>query len=362
MNIWIFAFGVVLLALVLTDLIITTFAPVGSGKISGQLRHWVWQLFLTLSGHKGSRKILNYAGPVSVIIWLFGWLILIWLANTLMFISDPGSVIEESSMRSTTWQEKAYFTGYVLSTMGSGEFIPRGTGWQLYSAFISFRGYIVITIIVTYLYSVITNDIIRRKVSLRIYHSGSSAQEILLRYWNGQDFSRLKNEMTSLSEEILQIAQNHMAYPILHNFHSTRREESFELNVVALDEALTLLLFYKPGKVAPSLPELYELRSAITYYLQSLHNILIEPAEECPPPPDRSQLLENGLPLEGKPFEELQSPSIELRRRLLLSLLKNQGWSWELVSDPSKKDKIDEWLMHMRAQRNDPWPAPKDTN
>ncbi|EMR01585.1 isoprenoid biosynthesis enzyme family protein [Cesiribacter andamanensis] len=359
MNIWIFTAGLILLLLVLTDLIITTFAPVGSGKLAGYLRRGVWQLFLKLSGNKGSRKILNYAGPVSVVIWLFGWLLLIWLSNSLIFISDPGSVVESGTLRSTTWVEKTYFTGYVLSTMGSGEFIARGPGWQLYSAFISFSGYIVITIIITYLYSVVTNDITRRKVSIRIYHSGGSPQEILLRYWDGNDFSRLKNDLASLSEEIVEVAQNHMAYPILHNFHSTNREESLELNLASLDEALSILMLYKPEGVAPSLPELYELRSAITYYLQTLHNVLITPAEHVPPPPDLTPLLANELPLDGKPFEQLQSDKLKLRRKLLKSLLYNQGWKWEKLNETTKPDQIDDWLSRIRRKRSYRWPAPE---
>src|SRR5690606_11232923 len=106
-------------------------------------------------------------------------------------------------------------------------------------------------------------------------------------------------------------------------------------------------------------PELYELRSAITYYLQTLNNALITPAMDAPPAPDLTPLLANGLPLEGKPFEELQSDKLEIRRKLLKSLLYNQGWSWDKLSETTKPDEIDDWLGKIRRKRPYRWPVPE---
>lgn len=359
MSIWLFSLGVIILLLTAIDIVITTFAPTGSGMITGRLRRWIWSFFLWLTGNKGDNKLLNYAGPATVVIWLMGWLLLIWLGNALIFLSKPDSVIMAGNMSSTTWEEKFYFTGYTLSTLGSGEFIPHGTGWQLYSALISFSGFIFITIVLTYLYSVVTNDINRRKVSLKIYHIGSTPQEILLRFWNGQDFTSIQNDLSTLAEQILQVAQNHMAYPVMHNFHSTRREESLPLNLTALDEALTLLLLYKPKEVAPSLPELYDLRSAITFYLETLQNAFIKAADEDPPTPDLSPLLANKLPLHGKNYDTLREKNIKLRRRLLLGLLQSQGWTWQEVETNYNLDPLDQWLTTIRRQRLYAWPKPQ---
>ncbi len=356
MNIWLFALGATLLFVVAIDVVLTTFAPTGSGMITGRLRRWVWSLFLWISRKDGTSPLLNYAGPVTVLVWLMGWLLFIWLGNALIFTSFPGSVISSNNMRSADLEEILYFTGYTLSTYGNGEFIPYGTGWQLYSAFISFSGFIFITIALTYLYSVVTNDIDRRKVSLKIYHIGSTPQEILLRFWDGKGFSRLNKDLSNLSEQILQVAQNHMAYPVMHNFHSTKREESLPINLVCLDEALTLLLLYKPKEVSPSLPELYELRSAITYYLQTLQNAFIKAFDEDPPAPNLEPLLANKLPLHGKPFEQLLGDSLRLRRRLLRGALYSQGWSWNVIEDFRSKDLLDNWLTTMRNQRLYTWP------
>jgi hypothetical protein len=358
MNFLYFILGAVIILLVVTDLVLTTFAPTGSGIFTDKLRRWMWSLFLKISGRNGSSKILNYAGPLTVVAWLFGWLILLWLGNSLLFISDQESVVAASNLRNTTWQEKMYFTTYTLSTLGSGEFIPYKTHWQFYSGFISFSGFIIVTIAITYLYSVVTNDIKRRKVSLQIYHTGGTPQEILLRFWNGNGFDRLKDDLSTLAEQILEVAQNHKAYPVLHNFHSTHRPQSLVINIACLDEALTLLLLYKPKGVEPTLPKLYSLRSAITFYLQTLQNAFITPSEEEPPAPDMRALLANGLPLQGKPFDELTNDSLQLRRRLLCGLLLSQGWDWKIVEDYQSSDPLDNWLTTMRLQRKHVWPIP----
>ena len=79
-------------------------------------------------------------------------------------------------------------------------------------------------------------------------------------------------------------AQNHLAYPVLHNFHSHLRREALAINLTTLDEVLTILMLYIPDSVQPLKQEFYPLRFAIIDYLVTLHSAFISPSDSVPAP------------------------------------------------------------------------------
>jgi hypothetical protein len=252
MNYLVFTAGALIIALVLTDVFVTTLAPRGTGIITERLRGWIWRFFLYISGGNGTNKLLNYAGMFTILFLLLGWLCALWLGNALLYISDVNSVVNsiDNNIVATNL-EKVYFVGYVLSTMGLGDFAPNGQGWKIYTSIISFSGFIIITMAVTYLVPVLSAEMSKRQTSIYIHSLGTSPNDILLNAWNGKDFSRLSKHFNKISQYVMQQSQNHVAYPILHNFHSNYRREAIYINLSALDEALSILLIYMPEHIKP---------------------------------------------------------------------------------------------------------------
>jgi hypothetical protein len=77
----------------------------------------------------GRRKVLEIGGAVMVSI-LINWLLLIWLSASLLFISQPDSLMNVET-NSTTVVNKIFYTGYTLSTLGLGDMEPEGNFWDI---------------------------------------------------------------------------------------------------------------------------------------------------------------------------------------------------------------------------------------
>ena len=137
-------------------------------------------------------------------------------------------------------------------------------------------------------------------------------------------------------------AQNHVAYPVLHNFHSHLHREALAINLVVLDEALTILLLYGPDSLQPPKQEIYPLRFAITDYLATLRNAFIQPSSHPPGPFQLEQLKEYGIPLKQHNKDtDFKLDQIRYRRKVLLGMLENDGWHWDSIYVKSMYESFD---------------------
>ena len=328
MNYFVFFLGVTLLFITATDLINTSLSVRGAGFISKRLSKSIWNLLLIINKKMGRRKVLEIGGAVILVSILINWLLLIWISASLLFISCPDSLINVETNSPTTVVNKIFFTGYTLSTLGLGDIEPEGNFWDILTSTLSFTGLILISIAITYLIPVVSSEITKRKISVTINTLGGSVEEILLNYWNGKDFKELEQPFIPLIDSIILHAQNHKAYSVLHFFHSSDRKEAFVLNITNLDEALTVLLHNISKEQQPSYNVLIRLRKAISSYLVTLPATYITPGKKTPPIPILAALENKGIKIISGEMVDLEYEKLRTRRRLLLSLIKDDGWEW----------------------------------
>ncbi|WP_366186528.1 potassium channel family protein [Flavobacterium ovatum] len=333
MNYFVFFLGVLLLIITINDLINTSLSVRGAGFLTRRLSKFVWSLVLLISKKTQRKKILDLGGAIILVSILVNWILLIWISASLLFISYPDSLMNVETNTRTTIMNKIFFTGYTLSTLGLGDMEPAGPFWDVLTAILSFAGLILISIAITYLLPVVSAEIVKRRISVYINTLGTSVEDILMNYWNGKDFKELEQPFVSLTDSIILHAQNHKAYSVLHFFHSSDKKEAFVINLINLDEALTVLLHNVSAEQQPSLNVLLRLRKAITSYLITLPAAFIIPGIECPPVINLSGLENEGVKIINPDAAGLKYEKLTTRRRLLLSLLKDDGWDWaDLVS------------------------------
>ncbi|MCF8373467.1 MAG: potassium channel family protein [Bacteroidales bacterium] len=328
MNYFVFALGVILLLITATDLINTSLSVRGAGYITKRLSKTIWAVLLAIQKKTGSAKPLELGGAFILVAILINWLLLIWISASLLFISQPDSLMNVETNSPTTIIDKIFYTGYTLSTLGLGDIEPDGSFWDILTAILSFSGLILISIAITYLIPVVSAEIIKRRISVYITTLGCLVEDILMNHWNGKNFKELEQPFISLTGSIILHAQNHKAYSVLHFFHSSDKKEAFVLNLTNLDEVLTTLLHAIPEAQQPSFNVLMGLRRAITSYLVTLPEAFITPGVEDPPLPELAALETNGILLIPGETADLAYEKIKLRRRLLLSLIKDDGWEW----------------------------------
>ena len=344
MSIALMILGILITLVVLYDFVVTVFIMKGEGFITGFINLTMSRFFKTLVGHKGDNKLLDYLGLVIIIAMVSTWIILVWLGITLIYQVDPNAIIHNETKLPASFSEKFYFVGYTLSTLGPGDYSPRELHWQIITSFISFMGFVIITICITYIVPVINNVLEKNTLSLKIASLGESTIEILKNTYNGKNFTGLSDQLPSLANDIFKHSKNHLAYPILHYVHNSDKSENTILKLVSLDEAITFLMYHVPREKCPQELNLQQVRRALTSYLNSIKHV--KPSVSSPPLPDFnriSKILKLDLTnVKEAEIHEIYS-SLENRRKLLNGIIEDDGWKWDDLKGGKFKT---EWEIH----------------
>ncbi|MGF1591195.1 MAG: potassium channel family protein [Pleurocapsa sp.] len=297
--------------------------------MTSQITNGVWWMMKKLIRTK-RHYLLSLAGPLIQIVTVFVWVGLLWAGWVLMFSAEPTSVIytRTPDPQVSTLIDRIYFVAYTISTMGNGDLYPRRGSWEITASFMALSGMFLITMVVSFLLSVIGGVTSKQSLASQITGLGNSAEEFILNIWDGKGFPGLDLQLISITSQLGKLTQQQLAYPVLHRYHAASPQEDSAPAVVILDDALTILKYglQKPYRPAPSL--LKSARSTVHAYLKTLASASIYPAEHVPPAPDLTSLRQAGIPVVSD--EEFRRSLDDLihRRKLLLGLVERNSFKW----------------------------------
>ncbi len=328
------AAGVVVLAVTAFDVITTVFAV---GKGSGPLSRTLSTRVAGAARRAGMRQRgLAWVGPLLAALATPLWLGGLWLGWALVF-QPPGSVISSTTGKAAGSWETTYFAGYSVATLGNGEFQPSGPVWQALTVLASASGLIVITLGLAYLVALLPPAIASRTIAARIHALGHTPDQICLAAWDEHDLRGIDDDLRSLSTSIIEIAEQHLAYPLLRNFHSATRANAFAPSLAVLDEAVTIMQCAVPEHRRPSALTVAKTRTAVDRFL-ALAGRSDHARQADPPPPPRLEPLRGaGLPtVSDHEFRRGLTEQDDRRRAALRRLVEANGWSWEDVTPPDR--------------------------
>lgn len=322
--------GAALLLATAYDLVRTVFdVGQGGGPITGRASTLLWRGVLALRRRGISHRSVERLGIAVVLSVGATWLVAIWVGWTLVLNGEPLAVVETGTGRSASFWERAYFVVTSLFVLGPGEFQGGTTGWRFVIAASAVTGLLVVTLSITYLLPVIEAASDRRRLAGTIFALGGTPQEIVLSVWNGSNLSELHDHLTTLLPSLTSMGQRHLAYPVLHFFHSSTRRTAISPAIAALDEALAIIRYGLDATERES-SSFTATRQAIGEFLPTLQ--LFPVGDEEPPPPRLDRLRDCGLPVR-QADEFAKGLEAESRRRcLLLSTVREDGWEWRDVT------------------------------
>jgi hypothetical protein len=318
--------GIALVVFVVLDVLWTTLRLTGGGWMTIGLTSLLWRLTLRLTR---SHERLAFAGFAIIQLTVALWIGLNWVGWTLVLQMDPRAVVVGGGRAASFW-ERAYFAAATLITMSPDSYRPGTQGWRLTSTLAAANGFILVSLIITYLLPIVMAELERRRLAVYITALGRTPQEILLRAWNGKDFGRLPDHLVAMTLPLMEVGQGHLAYPVLHVVHSRTRETALAPSIAVLDEAITLLAGVVPDQ-RPDKVALYPLRQAIAEFLTTLAEGHLEPESRAPVGPRLDELREAGIATVSDEEFRRTVGSLDDRRRLLLGLVEQEGWRWEDV-------------------------------
>ena len=239
--------------------------------------------------------------------------------------------MEASTGRPASVVERVYFVGYTIFTLGLGDYKPAGPVYEIATALAAGSGFLLFGLALAYLVPVVSAATAKRQLAVCVWVLGKDPGDIIIRAWNGADSTALAPHLVSLIPMLAGLGESHLTYPVLHYFHSTKRSSSAAASVAALDEALTILECGLQQGCSLDVPSLGAAREAITEFLNTLAPALIYPAADSPPTPSLQPLRDLGLPAVEDDLFEASLSAVAERRRMLLALVRNEGWDWEAV-------------------------------
>jgi hypothetical protein len=331
MNLFILLLGVLITGTAMYDIIYTTFAPSGSSYISHNVTSFTWKLMLLISRRTGKRYLLKGAGVIIICFVLLAWIASIWVGVSLIFSSDPQAVLNLDTNTPADYSDRIYYSGYVLSTLGNGDFRAGSNEWQIFTAIVSFFGLMLITIAISYMVPVLSAVTDRRALSIQIASLGHSPEAILLNHWDGKSFKRLETNLLQLREKIALHGQLHLSYPILQYFQNNEKLTALMPNLIALDEALTILHYRVPEHNKPESYILEPMRLIVNSFFDSLAKTSSFKACTYVPAIRIDKLKDVKIDLII--LSEDQLNAIHKRRLFLNSILENCGWYWDEIYD-----------------------------
>ncbi len=216
--------GLVLLAI--ADIYLTVLYPRGGrGVVSVPLSRGIWQIFrLTASAiPKNRAQLLSYMGPTLLVATVAIWISLLILGFALIFWPALGNQIRmETGSTPTDFATAIYYSGYALTTLGTGEITPQTSTYRLLMVLEAVLGFSVLTMTLTYFSSVYSHLIERNTFALSIHHrtaKTADAAELLARigatgYFDGS----AREDISNMAQKLLKIIESHHSYPTLGYF------------------------------------------------------------------------------------------------------------------------------------------------
>jgi hypothetical protein len=324
-----FLLGVALLLLVLLDALWTTLAPLGAGPVTKGLARGLWSLALAVHRMTDrAHRLLSVVGPALLFLAFLWWVAGIWTGWTLVFASAEGTVHRAQTGEPADLPSLIYFVGFTLFTMGNGDYVPSTNGWEITTSVAALSGLFVVTLAITYLVPVVSAVTAKRKLAGHLDDLGRSPEAIVRTAWDGSGFSQFAQHLGQLTPEIEMHTQRHLAYPVVHYFHSTKRRTAAGPAMAAFAEALRLLEDGVASDVRPAPAVLTPARRALEGYLKTLRDGFITPDDEAPPLPALDVLSAAGIPVVSADDFEASTQRRSEDRRTLLALVRNTGWNW----------------------------------
>ncbi|THH39914.1 potassium channel family protein [Neolewinella litorea] len=320
MNGLLFLGGIGVIAITLTDFIYTTLSCNGSGYLSTALNRILGRLLAPRSD--GMR---NWSGVLHLVASLFMWIALLLVGGFLVFIADTDFVVRATTKVPANLSERAYFTGFVFSTLGLGDYAPGSPLGRHLTAVYSLLGFAVLTTAITYILSV-TNAVTKKKNLATFLSSlGESPSEMYAYFTAEPDGSLFSERVDDLVTQLNLHLNDHLSYPIVHYFHSDQRSWSAVLQLATLHECmLALSIHYADSPKVQA--HLQRLDRCLNYFLKVAHI------------PDRLRQDQERslLALRTQWHKEILTsgngdPTISEASRALGALLRQAGYDWQDV-------------------------------
>ncbi|MGN6574215.1 MAG: potassium channel family protein [Nocardioides sp.] len=235
------------IVLALLDVFYTVLFPAsGHGPLREPLAKGLRRLF-RLTRHLSARRrrrLLAYAGPVQIAVTIVVWFTLLLVAWAAVYRPALGSsIVAASGPTQVGWGTALYFSGFALTTLGTGDVVATTSSYRLFTIVEAATGFATITLVISYFISVYSALTSRNAFAMALHQrSGGTGRgdRVVAALWQEGD-SAAASHLEQMASGLREIAQTHRAYPVLRSFHYRQDFDALPRVLLTCLETSTLL-------------------------------------------------------------------------------------------------------------------------
>jgi hypothetical protein len=253
--------GVILIIVVLLDGFETIILPRRVSRrffrLSSLFYASTWVLWSSIARkmRPGNRRefYLSYYGPLSLILLLIAWALVLILAFALFQwgISDPLNAPEKQQ----TFWTYLYFSGTTFTTLGLGDVTPMAGAARFLVFAEAGIGFLFLALIISYV-PVIYQAFSRREVNITLLDaragSPSSATEFLRRQYRDQHIEEIVQFMREWERWCAELLESHLSYPVLTYYRSQHERQSWLAALTTILDTCALMIVGFEGISTPT--------------------------------------------------------------------------------------------------------------
>jgi hypothetical protein len=217
--------GVVLVTVSLVDIYLTVLFPrFGSSLLSLLLGKAMWRCFRLIAriAPWKDEMVLAHSGPMLIIATVIVWVCLLIFGFALIIWPELGTTIQSSDgWTETDFMTALYYSGFSLTTLGTGDITPKGGFQQLLMILEAAVGFSIFTLTITYLLSIYSALIRRNTFALSLHHRSAGtadAAEILARLGSSGELSGVQQDISNMARDLINLLESQHSYPALLYF------------------------------------------------------------------------------------------------------------------------------------------------
>lgn len=240
--------GTLLVLLALADVFVTVlYARAGTGLLTPHVYRAAWMLFKAVGARLGHRRdgFLSFAGPTMMVLTVSVWFSMLLLGFALIAWPALGSALQAGDGRTPLdFWSAVYYAGYSLTTLGTGDIVPRTGTYRTLMIVQAMLGFSVITLTLTYFMSVYAALVRRNTLAQALHHlSGATgnAVDLLIQLAPQGSPQQLQGQLTTLAFRTLNLLESHHSYPVLHYFRMRDERYAMARLAVLVLQPLTLV-------------------------------------------------------------------------------------------------------------------------
>lgn len=241
--------GVLLLLSVAQDVFQTVLFPAsGRGLLRKPLESAVWRVFRRAAlWTRGAtqRSVLAYCGPTQIAVLLAAWFLALVVGWALIYQPALGSgIVSSTGHTDRGWATAVYYSGFLITTLGTGDYVPSTGLWRILSITETASGFITISMIITYFLNVYGNLTTRNAFALGVYHRTAQtddAARFVANLVDDADLPDARGYMSDTAAVLRQVLQSHLSYPVLRYFHYRNTYYALPRMLLTLLDARSLI-------------------------------------------------------------------------------------------------------------------------